>query len=155
MGITLNESTIEELLQAAKTTLDLCNEILNTKPDDDTEVDDEPKTTRKKKTTKKKTTRKKKTAKKKTEPEDDDTFDDDVEDGDNDFSFDDDDNTESDGPSLDDVKAEFKVFVKKFSTTKVGQANAKKVLAKFKAKSIASLDEGDYQAVIDLLRTKK
>lgn len=88
-----------------------------------------------------------------------DDFDDEIGGGeddndDDDFNFGEEEETGS-GLTLDDIRSEFEVFIKKFKDTKTGRANAKKVLAKFKAKSMDTLKEEDYEAVIKVLKTKK
>lgn len=87
-----------------------------------------------------------------------DDFDDETgggeDDNEDDFNFGEEEETGS-GLTLDDIRSEFEVFIKKFKDTKTGRANAKKVLAKFKAKSMDTLKEEDYEAVIKVLKTKK
>lgn len=150
------ETALVKLVNACTALVETISSLISTELD-------EPATTTKK-TSRKKASKKKTTRKaKKEEPEDDDIEvedddllgEDDTEDEDEVEIDVEDDDLDEDEPTLDDVKDAFRAYIKKFANIKTGRANAKKVLDKVKAKSIDSIPESKYQAVIDLLAKKK
>lgn len=144
----MNADKIMEALESIKKGFDTLIDAFN-------EVDGDTNTapTGKKKTTKKKTS-KKKTTSKKVVDEDEDLLGDSVGGNDDDFNFDDEDDSSDESESeisVDDVREKLKEFAMKFKDKNKGRANARKILAKFGAKTVDDLEEDNYKEVLEII----